>query len=93
MPRYMIELPFAATTFMESIPKFRQRELDFLPQVYWGATIDGESGWAIVEADSLEDAAKMVPESIADMVWICELKTLTPELIEAEQRGEIERAA
>ena len=64
MPRYMIELPFAAETCTGSIPKVTQRELDFLPQVYWGCSVGKQEGWVIVQADSTDQAKSMVPESL-----------------------------
>lgn len=93
MPRYMIELPFEAETCMKTIQRFGQREADFLPNVFWGCTVGGKAGWSIVEADNMDQAKQMVPESLQEKVSITEVKTLTPELIQAKINREIEKAA
>lgn len=93
MPRYMIELSYSPEDCIESLGKIEQRELDFLPQVYWGYAQDIETGWAIVEAPNEEAAWKMVPEDLRDSVEVTEVKNLTPELIIAMRDNAIESAA
>lgn len=93
MPRYMVELAYGPEDCIQALGKIEQRELDFLPSVYWGYNQNVGTGWAIVEAPNEEAALKMVPDQLRDAVQVTEVKTLTPELIEAMAEDAIEKAA
>jgi hypothetical protein len=89
----MIELAYGPEDCIEALGKIEQKDLDFLPRVYWGYTQNVGSGWAIVEAENEESARKMIPEQIRDLVQVTEVKTLTAELITAMAENAIEKAA
>jgi hypothetical protein len=91
MPRYMIELESSPEECARSLSKFSQRFQDFLPEIVWGCPMGRSRGWAIVEAENESEAKELVPEPMRCLVEITEVKTLTPELIEAIQNQEIER--
>lgn len=93
MPRFMVELAYGPEDCIEALGKVSQKDLDFLPSVYWGYSQSVGAGWAIVDAPSEDAALKMVPEQLRDAVQITEVKSLTPELIVAMAEDAIEKAA
>ncbi|MHB0911916.1 MAG: hypothetical protein ACYC2Y_00540 [Armatimonadota bacterium] len=84
MPRYMIQLSYEPDDYIRALKEKEPRAQDLLPEVYWGRMLSKEMGWAIVKAESESAALEMVPPSLRSKVEVCEVHTLTPELIETE---------
>ena len=95
MPQYMIELSHSPSDCVEALRDIDPDAQEFLGEVYWGCMTGRHDGWAVVDADSEEQAREMVPDRIRSQVQVTRVKTIAPEIEhgvdpEAKNMGDME---
>ncbi len=80
MPQFMIEMSHSPSDCVDSLRDIDPDAQEFLGDVYWGCMTGRHDGWAVVDADSEQEAMEMVPEQIRDRVQVTQVSTVMPEL-------------
>lgn len=79
MPQYMIELEHNPNECIQSLESFDEDASDLLEDTYWGCMSGRHAGWVVVNADNLEDALGMVPETLRERAMVTQVDVI-PEL-------------
>jgi hypothetical protein len=76
MNRYLIESPHTAENCMQAIQDLNAA--GYLHHFEWGCKDNDHTAWAIVEADTLENARQIVPWYLRDKARIVRLVKFDP---------------
>lgn len=79
MERYLIEVPHSASNCLMLLDKLSAR--GFLHNFDWGCAEGVHQGWALVEAESKEQALMAVPMVNRESARVVRLIKYTPEMV------------
>ncbi|MGB9588526.1 MAG: hypothetical protein ACPL7O_10145 [Armatimonadota bacterium] len=82
MSRFVIEVIHDPDECVKALREFETYPEDLLDEVYWSCVSGDHTGRIMVEAESLQQAWSMVPDSLRDRVAIREAEQIIPELAE-----------
>ncbi len=80
MPQYMIELSHSPSDCVDALRDIDPDAQEFLGDVYWGCMTGRHDGWAVVEADSEQQARDMVPDTIRNQIQVTQVENIVPEI-------------
>ncbi|KCZ73649.1 hypothetical protein ANME2D_00721 [Candidatus Methanoperedens nitroreducens] len=83
MTKYVVESTHTPEECLQALDKMLEKGEDVLKQFAFGCKSGEHTGWAYIDADSKEEALKIVPEFLRDKACIHEVSIFTPEEIRA----------
>ena len=79
MNRYLIEAPHEDKECVRALQNFLAG--GFLTHFEWGCPEDNHSGYAIIEAENVEQARMVVPPIMRDRARVIPLKRFDPDVV------------
>lgn len=80
---YLIETPHNEEECLRALDEQLEKGSDILNKFYFGCMAGDHTGYAIVDANSLDDARKLIPAFLIDKSIISEVGKFTPEMIKS----------
>ena len=81
MKRYLIETPHKAEGCLRVLDKELEKGPKVLGKFEYGCMAGDHTGYAIIDAENQEDAAKLVPDFLQNSAKIVEVGKHTPAMI------------
>ncbi len=78
---YLIETPHNEAECLRALDEQLELGSDVLDKFYFGCMAGDHTGYAIVDANSEDEARKLIPSFLADKSLITEVGKFTPEMI------------
>ncbi|MGE5432914.1 MAG: hypothetical protein ACM3QX_17670 [Syntrophomonadaceae bacterium] len=79
---FMIEIPHTKADCMQMLDDIKDKTPDILNNVEWGCMDNNHTGFAIVDANSKEEALQMLPDKERAMAKVTKLDKLTVKQID-----------
>jgi hypothetical protein len=73
MPEYMIEIEHAPEECTQALKEMMDYDEDLIEMFIWGCRSGIHKGWALVEADNIDDVKGVMPPSVKDKVRVTEV--------------------
>lgn len=81
MKRYLIETPHKAEDCLRALDEELAKGTDVLSKVDYGCMAGDHTGYSIIDANTREDASKIVPTFLLNNAKIVEVGKFTPDMI------------
>ncbi len=81
MKRYLIQTPHKAEDCLKALDEELAKGTDVLGKFDYGCMAGDHTGYAIVDANTREDAVKIVPTFLQSTARIVEVGKFTPDMI------------
>lgn len=78
---YLIETPHNEAECLRALDEQLELGSDVLDKFYFGCMAGDHTGYAIVDANSEDEARKLIPSFLVDKSLITEVGKFTPEMI------------
>ena len=83
MPKFQIVMPHNPAQCMEALEETLKHDADFHSQVVYGCHFGDCTGYALIEAESEEEARSKVPKTLDKRARVVGVEYVTPEEIRA----------
>ena len=83
MERYVIESPHSKEECLKALDEMLSEGPSVLNKFDWGCTAGDHTGYAIIDADSENEAKNLVPRFIRNKARVIKVDKFTPEQIRA----------
>ena len=81
MARYLIESPHKAEECLKALDEELEKGTDVLGRFDFGCKVGDHTAYAIVDANTRNDALKLVPSFLQNSARILEVGKITPDMI------------
>lgn len=81
--KYLLETPHTKEECLRELDEVLAKGKKNLDQFYWGCAAGDHTGYALVDASSVAEVERLVPDFIRGKAKIVEIKQFTPEQIKS----------